>query len=87
MIADERFVAICIGVHASKDLGADVAVMNDLKGASFDVGDPLGDVFGETEVGIEEVPAGSEDTGDFVQKGGEIGVAVGGFDIENRVER
>ncbi|MDG2122898.1 MAG: hypothetical protein P8J87_04325 [Verrucomicrobiales bacterium] len=60
--------------------------MKYLQRGSGDGGLPVGDVFGEAEVGVEEVATGFEDTGDSGKEGGKIGVAVGCLDVDDGVE-
>tara|TARA_R110002049_G_scaffold132632_1_gene291768 strand:- start:1121 stop:1402 length:282 start_codon:yes stop_codon:yes gene_type:complete len=87
MGADERFIACCVGVHPPQNFHADVALLHDVQRASNHVGFPFREILGEPEVGIEKLTSGSEHTCDLPEEGREVRVAMGGFDVEHRVER
>lgn len=86
-IADEGFAAFGVVCHASEDGFLDVAGLDDLQGSVMDGGVPSGEAVAEAEVSVEEVAAGSEDTGDFAEEGWEVRVAMGGFDVDDGIER
>lgn len=48
---------------------------------------PGRDVFSKAEVGIKQVTTGAEDAGDFAEESEEVRVAMGGFDVDDGVER
>lgn len=85
-IADEGFAACGIVGHASEDGFLDVAGLDDLQGGVFNGGVPSGEAVTEAEVSVEEVAAGSQDAGDFAEEGGEVGVAMRGFDVDDGIE-
>ncbi len=85
-IADEGFATFGVVSHAAEDGFLDVAGLDDLQGGVLDGGMPGGEAVTEAEVSVEEVAAGAEDAGDFAEEGWEVGVAMGGFDVDDGIE-